>query len=211
MTQRGQRQAQSGVDALKPYGYDTAPLLTSGLFMGPGYYYAWYPLYGFLWAQSLAKPYSGFIDGPTAIGEFSIGASLGLGMARTLLPGKPSGQPAVSLCTGKMCGDDGCGGSCGDCPAGQMCASGQCVVGSDGGVLADGSAAPHDGAMSGSSGDAGSTPPGGPPHVPAPGKRGCNYAVGVAAPSARDAGLFGGLCLLFAIVLRRRRGTSAQS
>ena len=46
-------------------------------------------------------------------------------------------------CTGKVCGDDGCGGSCGTCPSGQACnSSGQCggctpncsgkVCGSDG-------------------------------------------------------------------------------
>jgi hypothetical protein len=31
-------------------------------------------------------------------------------------------------CTGKVCGSDGCSGSCGDCPSGQSCdSSGQCV------------------------------------------------------------------------------------
>jgi hypothetical protein len=31
-------------------------------------------------------------------------------------------------CGGKQCGDDGCGGSCGTCPAGKTCADGQCVA-----------------------------------------------------------------------------------
>jgi hypothetical protein len=32
-------------------------------------------------------------------------------------------------CTGKSCGDDGCGGSCGTCPTGETCnTSGQCVA-----------------------------------------------------------------------------------
>lgn len=33
-------------------------------------------------------------------------------------------------CTGRICGDDGCGGSCGDCPSGNKCdfVSGQCKV-----------------------------------------------------------------------------------
>jgi MYXO-CTERM domain-containing protein len=30
-------------------------------------------------------------------------------------------------CTGKVCGDDGCGGSCGACDAGETCEAGQCV------------------------------------------------------------------------------------
>jgi hypothetical protein len=32
-------------------------------------------------------------------------------------------------CTGKECGDDGCGGSCGDCPEGYYCDNGVCVEG----------------------------------------------------------------------------------
>ncbi len=35
-------------------------------------------------------------------------------------------------CTGKVCGDDGCGGSCGGCAAGELCDVGQCVP--DGGT-----------------------------------------------------------------------------
>ncbi len=31
-------------------------------------------------------------------------------------------------CTGKVCGDDGCGGSCGSCSKGDACTGGQCVV-----------------------------------------------------------------------------------
>jgi len=30
-------------------------------------------------------------------------------------------------CAGKDCGDDGCGGSCGDCPGGEHCVAFQCV------------------------------------------------------------------------------------
>lgn len=33
-------------------------------------------------------------------------------------------------CTGKVCGDDGCGGSCGNCSADQMCSNGNCVASS---------------------------------------------------------------------------------
>ncbi len=31
-------------------------------------------------------------------------------------------------CRRKQCGDDGCGGSCGSCPVGQVCASGTCCT-----------------------------------------------------------------------------------
>ncbi len=51
-----------------------------------------------------------------------------------------SGQPwrspdscamCVPNCTGKVCGDDGCGGSCGTCSGGEQCtAAGQCTAGS---------------------------------------------------------------------------------
>ncbi len=37
--------------------------------------------------------------------------------------------PCVASCDGKVCGDDGCGGSCGACPADQNCHEGQCVTG----------------------------------------------------------------------------------
>ncbi|MCG3174075.1 MAG: hypothetical protein GMKNLPBB_02295 [Myxococcota bacterium] len=37
----------------------------------------------------------------------------------------PSGTCKPS-CVGKVCGADGCGGSCGSCPAGQQCNTGQC-------------------------------------------------------------------------------------
>jgi hypothetical protein len=41
----------------------------------------------------------------------------------------PPGVTCTRNCAGKVCGDDGCGGSCGTCGAGQLCAQGQCVLG----------------------------------------------------------------------------------
>jgi hypothetical protein len=39
----------------------------------------------------------------------------------------PDGGSCTPSCTGRICGDDGCGGSCGSCATGQTCnASGQC-------------------------------------------------------------------------------------
>jgi hypothetical protein len=131
MTSRGQRQIGTAVTLLGGRSYDTLALNSGGLQMGPCYYYAYYPLAAFRYAETLTTPYSGFIDWPTAVGEFCYGASMGLGFADTLLGGKATGQPpTVTLCTGKSCGDDGCGESCGSCAKGSSCSpAGQCVAG----------------------------------------------------------------------------------
>lgn len=57
----------------------------------------------------------------------------------TGLPACPSGQECVSglcqsttctpSCSGKECGDNGCGGSCGACGTDEACSAGQCVAG----------------------------------------------------------------------------------
>jgi MYXO-CTERM domain-containing protein len=209
MTERGQRQAQAGINTLMPLGYDTAPLLTSGLFMGPGYYYAWYSLPSFTYGMMLSTPYRNFMDGPTAIGEFNIGASLGLGLAKTLLPGKPSGMPATDPCSGKACGDDGCGGSCGSCAAGLVCdPSGSCVATGDGGQAADGGALLTDGGAPLSDGSA---------PVDAAGSRrptsshpGCGCAIGAgASPSLAWLPLL--LAGALALGRRARRPTASRS
>lgn len=138
MTERGQRQAQAGINVLQPLGWDTSELMTGGLQMGPGYFWVYEAAPDFRYALGLpSPPYSGYIDAPTAVGEFNIGAALELGLAHTLLAGKPTGQPpTVALCQGRACGDDGCGGSCGTCASGS-CMDGQCVVATDASVAAD--------------------------------------------------------------------------
>jgi hypothetical protein len=35
--------------------------------------------------------------------------------------------PCAPDCTGKQCGDDGCGGNCGNCPQNEACDAGQCI------------------------------------------------------------------------------------
>jgi len=155
MTERGERQAQAGINVIKSAGWDTTDLLTGGLQMGPGYFYAWESAPTFLYGMVndttfTAPPYSSYIDGPTAIGEFNMGGALALGMARTLLAGKPTNAPpTVMLCENRTCGDDGCGGSCGSCATGS-CVDGQCVGGdmpdaamtSDGGVVSPDASTP---------------------------------------------------------------------
>lgn len=41
----------------------------------------------------------------------------------------PIDSSCLRNCTGRSCGDDGCGGQCGSCASGQMCSSGTCVSG----------------------------------------------------------------------------------
>lgn len=41
---------------------------------------------------------------------------------------KPATPPCTPVCAGKVCGDDGCSGTCGSCPASQSCVSGQCAA-----------------------------------------------------------------------------------
>jgi len=43
--------------------------------------------------------------------------------------------PCTPNCAGKACGSDGCGGSCGTCPAGKGCKNGQCVDGGGGPIV----------------------------------------------------------------------------
>lgn len=43
-------------------------------------------------------------------------------------PSSPN-PSCTPTCAGKVCGDDGCGGSCGTCGSGELCAQGQCVIG----------------------------------------------------------------------------------
>jgi MYXO-CTERM domain-containing protein len=131
MTARGETQVHLAVNLLAPRGYDTLDLTAGGLQMGPGYYRGYYPMVDFKYAAEIQPqpPYSDGISGPTCVGEFSVGASMGLGLAHVLLEGKDTKQPpTVNLCANRACGDDGCGGSCGTCPQGQTCTDGECKV-----------------------------------------------------------------------------------
>lgn len=46
----------------------------------------------------------------------------------TFVKGAPPPPSCTPSCSGKACGDDGCGGSCGACAAGQSCDAGACVT-----------------------------------------------------------------------------------
>ncbi|HEY1087043.1 MAG TPA: hypothetical protein VGE37_05085, partial [Archangium sp.] len=126
---------------LREAGFGVQPYLAGGLSMGPCYAFALNPQKNFVFdAPGAAQaPYSSFIDGFTAQGEFCFGASLGLGLVRTLLAGTPSGQPPMNFCATRQCGADPCGVSCGTCSGASACdANGQCVAAQlDAGTLVD--------------------------------------------------------------------------
>jgi hypothetical protein len=69
-------------------------------------------------------------DGPTGIGSPN---GTGLGGGTTCTP----------QCTGKTCGDDGCGGSCGTCGTGQTCGGGTCSGGGGGSGSGGGGTCDH--------------------------------------------------------------------
>ena len=186
MTSRGETQVHGAVSLLAGRGYTTLDLTVGGLLLGPGYYRGYYPMQDFRYAAQFQPepPYSDGISGPTAIGEFSFGANLGLGLAHTLLDGKATGAPpTVTLCTNAVCGDDGCGGSCGTCGDGTTCSAGACIVApaGDAGVPPSGDAGHPDQATGTSSG-------------------GCCDAGGRPAGSA-----FFAACVGFGLIRRRRR------
>jgi hypothetical protein len=211
-SERGQRQVATTIKNLQPLGYDTNELLTGALQMGPGYYYAYYPLGAFRYAPTMPSPYSGFIDASTAIGEFNIGGALGVGLAKTFLPGKPTGAaPTVMLCAGRECGDDGCGGSCGSCSGGAVCdANGQCgAPGSDAG--SSGGSSSTNANDAGNSGGSSTSPSGSDNADPSDGTNGPSAnADGCACDATGRSGRGApGLLLLGALgalaVVRRRR------
>ena len=125
MTDRGREATLLVAPLLNQRGYDVRELVYGGLQMGPCYYYAWEELRNYQLGPDLQYPYMWFLECPTAVGEFCTGGSLALGLARTLLWGKP-GAACEGDCTGKVCGDDGCGTSCGECDPGQACTQGVC-------------------------------------------------------------------------------------
>jgi hypothetical protein len=193
MTDRGRHQVAdnpllgtqaSAVKYLSDRSYETTDLYVGGMDMGPCYLYGLDPLLNFRYADQAQAPYGPFIEGFTAVGEFCTGASIALGMAKSLLNGTPTGQPPLNLCSGKQCGDDGCGGTCGTCAAANICVAGQCVSppGPDAGAPDAGAVAVDAGEMIDAGGSGGGAGGGG---------AGAGGAGG-GAPSLEDAGTDGG-------------------
>ena len=89
MTERGQYQIELARDQLKKAGYDATDLEIGGMMMGPCYYYVWFHLAKIKFGLDLTDPFVHFIDSPTSWGELCAGATISLGLARTLLKGTP--------------------------------------------------------------------------------------------------------------------------
>ena len=87
-----------------------------------------------------------FHDASDAIVTYPTTGSLGIGPAGTCAdwdttrPTTGANCACTPACSGKQCGDDGCGGSCGDCGAGATCQVTTCVAngGDTGGSNANG-------------------------------------------------------------------------
>jgi MYXO-CTERM domain-containing protein len=133
--------------------------------MGPCYYYMWYELWArngryFQLGEDLVEPYFIFLEMPVSSGEVCYGGAMGLGLARTLLWGRPDPACQQPDCGTRECGSDGCGGSCGTCAADETCVAGYCEAGDlDGGDGSDGSDA-SDASDGGDASDAGGDPEG---------------------------------------------------
>ena len=126
MTDRGRRGVGLASTMLCDLGYDIKNLVAGGLQMGPCYFYMWWEPWArnnryFQLGEDLTEPYFIFLEMSVSSGEVCYGGAMGLGLARTLLWGRPNPDFCPPECEGAECGDDHCGGSCGDCPAGSVC------------------------------------------------------------------------------------------
>jgi len=166
MTDRGRRGVNLVSIMIGDLDYDIKNLVAGGLQMGPCYFYMWYELWArngryFQLGEDLVEPYYLFCEMPVSSGEVCYGGAMGLGLARTLLWGRPDPACQNPDCGTRECGSDGCGGSCGTCAADETCVDGYCEAGDpDGGDGSDAS----DASDGGDAHDAGGDPEGGDAH-----------------------------------------------
>jgi MYXO-CTERM domain-containing protein len=139
-----------------------------------------------------------FHDSSGAIVTYPTTGSLGIGPSGSCAdwdssrPATGSGCACTPQCSGKQCGDDGCGGSCGNCGSGESCdsTSSTCVAaGGDAGATGGGDGG---NGSNGAAGDAG-TGAGGS-------KSGCGCATGGHGDGAAALVWAG----VLALVMRRR-------
>lgn len=89
-----------------------------------------------------------FKDSSGTIVTYPTTGSLGIGPAGSCAdwdstrPTTGASCNCTPQCSGKTCGDDGCGGSCGNCANGESCESNACVSGGSGGNNNNGDAGP---------------------------------------------------------------------
>ncbi len=94
MTDRGRRGVNLVSIMIGDLDYDIRNLVAGGLMMGPCYFYMWYELWArngryFQLGEDLVEPYYVFLEMPVSSGEVCYGGAMGLGLARTLLWGRP--------------------------------------------------------------------------------------------------------------------------
>ena len=165
-----------------------------------------------------------FHDSNSTLVTFPTTGSLGIGPANSCAdwdssrPPTGTGCSCTPSCSGKQCGDDGCGGSCGNCTLPATCQSNQCVgggtdagTGSDGGTSVDGGGTGSDGGTTGSDAggggdgggvvtDAGNTSPDGGTTQGGAGGCGCDVA-----GRGGDLAAFASLAALAGVLAQRRR------
>lgn len=88
MTQRGVDQVDGIIERTALARFDSDPILVSGLQMGICYLFSWERLGHLKLTESAKAPFAPFMDGPTAWGEWCVGAALGHGVSESLLKGR---------------------------------------------------------------------------------------------------------------------------
>jgi MYXO-CTERM domain-containing protein len=103
-----------------------------------------------------------FKDSQNTIVTYPTSGSLGIGAQNcadwdSTRPAMGNNCLCTANCSNKVCGDDGCGGSCGTCQGNDMCVNGACVGGGmdGGGGGSDGGGGNTDGGGSGNDGGGG--------------------------------------------------------
>ncbi len=84
MTDRGVYQVDGTFDEIEDWGGKPDIMYIAGSLMGPCYYWAWNGLSDEHYGSDLEIPLAKFIDSETAWGELCTGASIGLGITRSL-------------------------------------------------------------------------------------------------------------------------------
>ncbi|MBI2388469.1 MAG: CAP domain-containing protein [Deltaproteobacteria bacterium] len=94
---------------------------------------AWMYAYAPTGLSGCTRYFFTFKDSTGAQIDYPTTGSLGIGDASCAdwtdsRPAAGEGCDCAPSCGGRVCGDDGCGGSCGSCGGGQTCSGGKCVT-----------------------------------------------------------------------------------
>ncbi len=166
-------------------------------------------------ASGCHRYFFNFKDSAGTVVTFPETGSLGIGPEGTCADFDPSNRPTTGAscnctpqCSGKSCGDDGCGGACGNCASGSTCnASGACISstpGSDGGTKPGGGS--KDGGIGGADASTFDGGEGGEPLDPDADQGECLCTAVGKNHSRNQGGLtIAGLSLAVAMMRRKRR------